>query len=61
MEILNIFKMYFKHTLTASVTQKNNCDGVLINKVAGCHLTKKELHHSIFWMNFVKLLISAFY
>ena len=23
------------------------------NKVTGCHLTKKILHHSFFWMNFV--------
>ena len=27
-------------------------------KDAGCHLTKKELHHSFFWMYFVKVFRS---
>ena len=29
MEILDILRMYFKHTLIASVTEENNCDEVL--------------------------------
>ena len=32
-----------------------------INKVAGCHLTKKGLHHCFFQMNFAKLFRLAFF
>ena len=34
-------------------SQENNCDKFLFNKIAGCDLTKRVLHHSFFWIIFL--------
>ena len=58
MENLNILRIDFKHTFFVSMTQEITAMEFVFNKVAGCHLTKKGLHHSFFRVNFAKVFRS---
>ena len=58
MEILNILRIYLNIFLLSLWDRKITVMEFFFNKVVGCHLTKKGLHHSFIRMNFVKVFRS---
>ena len=58
METLNILRIYFNIFVLSLWHREITAIELFFNKVAGCHLTKKGLHHSFFRMNFAKVFRS---
>ena len=58
MGILNILIINFKHVFIILWLRKITVMKFFLNRVAGCHLTKKRLHYSFFQMTFVKVFRS---